>query len=175
MLYLLDFPDGEQVEEEFHNVLEARKCAFNLLQRNTIDSRGFSVRLDRMTARGLESMGLVNLDGMWTREEPPGGKVFFDRLESGFVSWKPITRMSTVICDDERVMFDADLFTQDGVRAWCVCVLKATEPDGIPMVKVRMMPSFDEEGESCWVFGEGPKSCTFWKVEMEEVRRWSRC
>lgn len=169
MLYLLDFPDGEQIEMEFTTVAEARRCAFNCLQRNTVTSRGFSVRVDRMNRHGLESMGQVNLDGMWTREEPPDGKVFFDRLESQFVSWRPITRRAMVISNEDFMMFDADLFTQDGVRCWLAHSSKLPDPWNVPMERVSMKPSFDGEGESCWVFGDGPRSCMFWKVDMPAV------
>ena len=175
MLYLLDFPDGEQVEGDFDTVAEARKYAFNLLQRNAVVSHGFSVRLDRMTVRGPESMGQVNLEGYWTREEPMGGKGFFDRLESRFVNWRPITRRSVVIGNDECIMFDADLFTRDGIRNWFAHSMKEVDPGRITMDRVRMMPSFDDEGESCWMYGEGPRSCTFWKVDLTGVSRWAIC
>lgn len=175
MIYLLDFPDGTQMEEDFATVHEARKCAFNLLQTNAVTSEGFSVRLDRMTRTGLESMGQVNLEGFWTRDEPPEGRIFFEGPDDGKANWKPITRRAVVIYNEDEVMFDADLFTREGVKGWLANTCMVTDPEGITMERVRMMPSFDDEGESCWVCGEGPRSCTFWKVEIPEVDGWNRC
>lgn len=174
MLYLLDFPNGEQVEEDFGTVREARRYAFNLLQRVAVTSDAYSARLARMTSKGPEFMGYVNLDGQWTRDVPPEGTDFFDLTESGFVSWKPIVHSSVVIFDENQLMFDSDLFTQDGVRNW-LRMTGFTEAEGIGMSRVRMKPSFDGDGDSCWVFGDGDKSCLFWRVERPEGMEWNLC
>lgn len=168
MRFLIDLPDGTCVENDSDSVSEARKQAFNLLLCNRGDRRMFSARVSRMTSKGPVPMGHVGLDGMWTRSEPPDGSRLFTRMEAEFVGWRPITRRSTVICGAEDIMFDADLFTPEGIRCWFLRNTPLIDIACTGLERIRMMPSFDCNGGSCWVSGDGPRSCTFWRMPIPE-------
>ncbi len=162
--YAISIPNCSEERAECRNIKEARIEAFNRLQ---MLAQGFSARIHRLSSRGRVDMGYVSDDGLWTKEEPPGGR-FYDSASASEVVWRPICTSSPIMFSvgEPRWYFDAELFTRESVHARMPRVMHGPY-SGIEISEVSLRPTFSEDAALCWEISDSDRSHRFWEVIVD--------